>query len=195
MSKKSAYEVVVIGSSWGGLKALSTILSQLTEDFPLPILIVQHQHKNSEGLLTQILKKRTPLNVLEGEEKEKIKPGCVYIAPAGYHMLIESDKTISLSNDEMVNYSRPSVDVLFESAAEVYRGKTIGVILTGANSDGALGMKKVKQFGGLTIVQDPKTAEADSMPKEAIKMTDINHIEKLDKIADLLIKYTSGSKI
>lgn len=194
MSIKSAYEVVVIGSSWGGLNALSIILSQLTEDFPLPILIVQHQHKNSQGLLTGILKQRTLLNVFEAEEKEEINSGCVYIAPAGYHMLIESDKTISLSNDDMVNYSRPSVDVLFESAAEVYREKTIGVILTGANSDGALGMKKIKQFGGLTIVQDPKTAEADSMPKEAIKMADINHIEKLDKIADLLIKYAAGSK-
>jgi len=194
MKKENPYGIVVIGSSWGGLKALSNILSKMPADSATPILVVQHQHKNSEGLLTSILKQRTALKVHEGEEKEIIEPGCVYLAPAGYHMLVESDGSLSLSTDELINYSRPSVDVLFESAAEVYRSKTIGVILTGANNDGALGIKKIKEFGGLTIVQDPKTAEADSMPKAAIKATEIDHIETLENIADLLIKYTSGSK-
>ncbi len=195
MSKKIAYEVVVIGSSWGGLKALSVLLARLNGDFPLPILIVQHQHRNSAGLLAGILKERTLLNVVEAEEKDSIKPGNIYIAPAGYHLLIESDKTVSLSNDDLVNYSRPSVDVLFESAAEVYREKTIGVVLTGANNDGAQGMKRIKQFGGLAMVQNPKTAEADSMPRAAIKTADVDYIATLEDIADLLIKYSSGPKI
>lgn len=194
MKKEISNGIVVIGSSWGGLNALSNILSKMPADTSVPILIVQHQHKNSDGLLTGILKQRTALKVHEGEEKEIIEPGCVYLAPAGYHMLVESDGSISLSTDELINYSRPSVDVLFESAAEVYRSKAIGVVLTGANNDGAMGIKKIKKFGGLTIVQDPKTAEADSMPKAAIKATEIDYIETLDNIADLLIKYTSGSK-
>ena len=190
MSDNRSYEAVVIGSSWGGLKALSIILSALPENFNVPILVVQHQHKNSEGLLTGILKQRTKLEVLEGEEKELIEPGCIYLAPAGYHMLIEPDRTISLSSDELINYSRPSVDVLFESAVEVYRDKIIGVVLTGANSDGAEGIKKIKKFGGLAIVQDPKTAEADVMPKAAIKATSIDYVESVEKIAEILIKYT-----
>lgn len=192
MNDNKSYEVVVIGSSWGGLKALSVILPALPENFNVPILIVQHQHKNSEGLLTGILKQRAKLEVLDGEEKEIIEPGRIYLAPAGYHMLVEPDRTLSLSSDELINYSRPSVDVLFESAVEVYREKTIGVILTGANNDGAEGIRRIKDSGGLTIVQDPKTAEADAMPKAAIKAANIDYVESVENIADLLIKYTSG---
>jgi len=182
------YKAIVIGASAGGLNAIKTILTPLQAGFAAPILIVQHLSSHSDGYMARYLNEICKINVKEADEKEKILPGNVYIAPSNYHLLVEKDETITLTVDPKVNYSRPAIDVLFDSAAEVYRDELIGIILTGANSDGSEGLKKIKALGGLTIVQDPSTAEADFMPKAAIKSTEVDYILSLNKISDNLIK-------
>lgn len=184
----SRYEAVVMGASAGGLEALRFILGSLPDDFPLPIIIVQHRHPNSDDYLITCLNERCRLRVKEADEKGKIEGGIVYIAPPNYHLLIEEDRTFSLSVSAHVNYARPSVDVLFETASDTYGAKLIGVILTGANNDGSLGLKEVKEHGGRVIVQDPETAEAASMPKAALKATEVDDILSLDEIASFLCK-------
>ncbi|CAN5357430.1 chemotaxis protein CheB [soil metagenome] len=181
------YEAVVIGVSMGGLAALREILSKLPATFPWPIIIVQHISPQSDSLWISILDRITALTVREAEEKDAIKPGFVYLAPPNYHLLVEKNRTFSLSADDKVNYARPSIDVLFESAADAYKHNLIGVILTGANHDGAKGLKAIQDYGGLVIVQDPQTAEAQMMPKAAIQLTKTNYVFSLQKIVDLLI--------
>jgi len=192
MSKK--YKAIVIGASAGGLEALVKILMPLPKDFSLPIIIVQHISPDSDNYMTQYLNSVCDINIKEADEKEKIKAGNVYIAPPNYHLLIEENFTLSLSNQEKVNFSRPSIDVLFETAAYAYGSTLIGVILTGANNDGSKGMKLIHNFNGLTIAQDPKTAYVDNMPLAAIKATKIDYILPLEKIAELLIKIHSEQK-
>jgi len=187
------HEAIVIGVSAGGLTALSTIVPSLPEGFPLPVTVVQHRRPNSDGFLAAHLNERSPLPVKEVDDKEPIRPGVVYLAPADYHVLIEEDGTFSLSVDERVRYSRPSIDVLFHSAADVYADKTIGVILTGANADGSEGLKHIKQRGGLAIVQDPATAEAECMPQEAINATRVDRILRLEDIGPFLVESCPGS--
>lgn len=169
MPKKKTYEAIVIGSSMGGMAALSEIMPALPNEFKLPIIVVQHRYADSDEFLSEYLNKLSAVNIVEAEDKSRIEPGTVYLAPSDYHLLVEHNKTISLSRDLPINFSRPSIDVLFDSAAEVYHDKLIGVILTGANSDGSLGLKKIKEHGGLTIVQNPDTAQASIMPKSAIE--------------------------
>jgi two-component system chemotaxis response regulator CheB len=185
--KQQQFAAVVIGSSAGGIKALSTVLESLPQSFPLPIIIVQHLHPNSNGYLVHILSAKCALTVKQAEEKEQIQGGVVYLAPPNYHLLLEEDRTFSLSLEERVNFSRPSIDVLFESAVYAYRHQLIGIILTGANSDGSLGLKKIKQIGGYAIVQDPDTAEAEAMPRSAIKVTSVDKILPLEEIGDFLL--------
>jgi two-component system chemotaxis response regulator CheB len=182
-NKPLAYEAIVIGASTGGLNALQKILGPLPSHFPLPILVVQHRLPTPDDFLVFSLNESCCLTVKEAEEKEAIKPGFVYIAPANYHVLVEPDKTMSLSIDAKVCYSRPSVDVLFETAAEAYRSGLIGIILTGANHDGAAGLKKIKRNGGLTIAQDPATAEAKLMPLSAIRENIVDKILSLAEIS------------
>ncbi len=167
---------------------MSKILSGLPVEFKLPIIIVLHRLKNVESELPRLIAKYTHLPVKEIDEKEQILPGYVYIAPANYHVLVEEDKTFSLDVSELVHYSRPSLDVSFKSAAQVYKNKLIGVILTGANRDGSEGLGEIKNKGGLTIVQDPAEAEVDTMPKAAIKNTQVDHILTLEGIKNMLIK-------
>ncbi|OQW93185.1 MAG: chemotaxis protein CheB [Beggiatoa sp. IS2] len=193
--KQQQFTAVVMGSSAGGIKALSTVLESLPRNFPLPIVIVQHLHPNSNGYLVHILGAKCTLMVKQAEEKEHIKSGIVYLAPPNYHLLIEEDRTFSLSLEERVNFSRPSIDVLFESAVYAYRHQLIGVILTGANSDGSLGLKKIKQVGGYAIVQDPDTAEADAMPRSAILATPVDKILPLDKISTHLLQLVKESSV
>jgi len=188
MQRKSPYKAIVIGSSAGGINALTKVLSVLPADFPLPIVIVQHLHPESGHHLPHILGTKSALKIKQADEKELIKKGWVYLAPPNYHLLIEEDFTFSLSLESPVNYSRPSIDVLFESAIYAYRQHLIGVILTGANHDGSLGLKKIKETGGFTIVQDPKTAEADAMPKAAIEATIIDKILPLQDIGLYLLQ-------
>ena len=184
MRKK--YEAIVIGSSMGGMAVLSKILPALPSESKLPILSVQHRHADSDEFLAEYLNKLSNINIVEAEDKSKIKSGTVYLAPPDYHLLVEYNKTISLSKDHAINFSRPSIDVLFDSAADVYQDKLIGVILTGANSDGILGLKKIKKQGGLTIVQNPDTAQASTMPKSAINNVDVDYILDIEEIAGFL---------
>ncbi|TGM98504.1 chemotaxis protein CheB [Leptospira dzoumogneensis] len=182
------YGAIVIGVSSGGLKALGEILPSLPQNYPIPIVIVQHLSPRSDGYWIESMDKICKLFVKEADEKEKIERGNIYMAPANYHLLVEQDRTFSLSTDAKVNFARPSIDVLFESAAEVYGKELIGLILTGSNSDGALGLKKIKEEGGLTIVQDPETAESSSMPAHAISTSSVDHILPLEGIQKLLIR-------
>ncbi len=180
----SAFQAVVIGVSAGGMHALSTLLPALPKDFPLPILVVQHRLAGSDDYLAHSLDQLCAIHVKEAEEKEPLKAGWVYIAPADYHLLVERDQTLSLSVDDKENYSRPSIDVLFESAAYAWTSALIGVILTGANSDGARGLALIKEKGGITVVQNPTTAEYDVMPKAALASA--KYVLDLAKIGELL---------
>lgn len=189
------FEVVVIGVSAGGFKALHAILPSLPADFTFPVVIVRHQHPTSDDYLAQSLSEKCQVIVKQADEKENIKSGVVYIAPPNYHLMIEDDKTFSLSVDEQVNYTRPSIDVLFETAADVYGARSIGVILTGANIDGSSGLKKIKQRGGFAIVQHPATATVDTMPLAAIAATEVDSILPLDEICPFLVKLSKGEKV
>ena len=182
------YEAIVIGVSSGGMNALRYLFSALPADFGMAIIVVQHVSARSDSLWIKLLNDVSNLNIKEADEKEKIEAGNVYIAPSNYHLLIEKDKTFSLTIDERVNYARPSIDVLFESAAEAYKNKLIGIILTGSNSDGTNGIKRIQECGGLAIVQDPKTAEAAYMPTSAIAAIQPDYILSLEDIIKLLIK-------
>ncbi len=162
-----SYGMVVIGGSKGGMRALQVVLGTLPAGFPLPVAVALHREKGSGEELAVLLQKTTPLVVVEPDDKETILPGRIYLAPPDYHLLVDGSH-FALSIDELVEYARPSLDVLFESAVEVFREKLIGVILTGENQDGARGLAAVKARGGLTVVQDPATAEAPSMPAAAI---------------------------
>lgn len=186
--KAMNYEAVVIGASAGGLGALQTLLSNIGKKFQLPMLIVQHLHPESEDYLGQLLKSYSHLKFKEADDKEPIQSGTVYYAPANYHLLVSSDRSLVLNVDEKVNYCRPSVDVLFETAADVFGSHLIGIILTGSNQDGAVGMATIKKKGGLTIAQDLKEAEVDAMPRAAIELVKVDHILTLEKIGKLLTK-------
>ena len=145
----------------------------------------------SDTFLSEYLNQVSAISVKEAEDKETLQPGTAYLAPAGYHLLIEPNRSFSLSVDEKVNYSRTAIDPLFESAADVFGAKLIGILLTGANHDGAQGLKIIKQRGGMTIVQNPKTAESPSMPKAALNATQVDHVLDLEQILPLLEIYTS----
>jgi len=182
------YEAIVIGVSSGGMTALKFIFSVLPADFKTPVIIVQHISARSDNQWIKLLNDKSNLYIKEADEKEKIEKGNVYIAPSNYHLLIEKDKTFALTIDERVSFARPSIDVLFESAAEVYKNKLIGVILTGSNNDGTNGLRRIQECGGLTIVQDPKTAESSYMPASAIAAIKPDYILSLKDITGLLIK-------
>ncbi len=186
--KKIYSEAIVIGVSAGGMDALRAIIPNLPETLKVPIIIVQHLHPHSDNFLIRDLGRKTEYAVSQVDEKEVVLPGHIYFAPANYHLLIEHNRTFSLSVCDSVSYSRPSIDVLFETAAEVYQDKLVGVILTGANKDGSEGVRKIKRFGGTVIVQDPETAEADMMPKSAIQTTNIDFVLPLKDIAGFLKK-------
>jgi two-component system chemotaxis response regulator CheB len=175
-----------MGASAGGLQALAIILGGLESDFTLPILVVQHLHATDDGRFAAHLGDLTTLEVVEPCDKEPIVAGQVYVAPANYHMLVETDETIALSIDERVNHSRPSIDVLFESAAHVFGARLIAVILSGASHDGALGMCAVNAHGGLAIAQDPEGAEHPVMPRAAIQAAGIQTVLPPRGIAERL---------
>ncbi len=181
------YELIVIGCSMGGMHALQTIFSALPKNFPVPIAVVQHRYRTSNEGLPEFLRRCTNLDVVDTTDKERLKPGTVYLAPANYHLLVERGE-LSLSVDEAVAYSRPSIDVLFESAADAYGGGVIGVVLTGANADGARGAARIKNRGGFVLVQDPTTAESPAMPQAAIAATRVDRILPLDRIGPFLVE-------
>ncbi len=181
------YEAVVMGLSMGGLDAMATMIPRFPKNFGMPVIVVQHRHSDPDSFLPNYLDMLGEISVKEAEEKEAIRPGVVYIAPANYHLMVEEDRTFSLSVDAPVQYARPSIDILFETAAEAYLDRLIGVIMTGANADGSDGLAKIKSLGGLCIVQDPNTAIADTMPRKAMEAIRPDHVLALEEIVDLLI--------
>ncbi len=185
-TRAAAPQLIVIGCSLGGMHALQTILTGLPKEFCLPIVVAQHRHKRSAEGLPAYLRKFTHLKVVDADDKQRIKSGTVYLAPADYHLLIGDDADLSLSVEDAVRHSRPSIDVLFESAADAYGPGVIAVILTGANEDGSRGAKRIKQRGGTVVAQDPQTAEAPAMPKSAIDLGVVDQILPLDQIASFL---------
>ncbi len=185
-------DAVVIGVSAGGMTALGILLPCLPAQFILPVIVVQHSHPRSDDFLTRYLNDKCSLRVKQAEEKEPVMPGVIYFAPPNYHLLIEMDRTFSLSEEAHVNYARPAIDVLFETAAEVYGSKLVGVILTGASADGAKGLMKIKAAGGITVVQEPRTAEAEIMPKSAISAGDVDFILPLEAIGKFLVRLSDG---
>jgi len=181
-----AYSIVGVGSSWGGLAAMSKLLGALPADFSLPIVVVQHRSSDSDRLLAEILQDATDLKVSEIEDKEPLTPGTVHIAPANYHVLID-DGFLSLSLEEPVRFSRPSIDVMLSSAADTYGPEAIGVVLTGANEDGAQGLSDIVKRGGCALVQDPRTAEIAIMPHAAMKAVPSAEVLPLEGLAPRLI--------
>ena len=184
-----AFKAIVIGTSAGGLSALSTLLEKLPPSYHLPIIIVQHRAKDQKSLLEEVLQPKCKIKIKQADEKEKIEKGVVYIAPPDYHLLIENDLTFSLSCDELVSYSRPSIDVLFESAALAYRETLIGIILTGASNDGASGLQTIKKYGGLTIAQSPAEAQFPRMPGAAIEKGAAMLILTLNEIQEKILDH------
>jgi two-component system chemotaxis response regulator CheB len=180
-------ELVIIGASWGGLHAVGAILSELPEDFPAPLLVVQHRAEDADDILAGLLDRRGPLSVLDAEDKAELVPGCVRVAPPGYHVLVERGH-LALSTEGSVQFSRPSIDVALESAARSYGAGLVGVVLTGANDDGARGLTEVRRHGGMAIVQDPASAERRTMPDAAIAAADPQLVSGLEDIAPLLVQ-------
>ncbi|MCU1228240.1 MAG: CheB methylesterase [Acidobacteria bacterium] len=180
-------ELIVIGCSLGGMRALQTLFSDLPADFPVPIAVAQHRHKASNEGLPTFLRKHSKLPVVDVDDKEWIHPGKIYLAPADYHLLVERGE-FSLSVDAAVAHSRPSIDVLFESAADAYGDHLVGIVLTGANADGAAGAEKIRERNGFLIVQDPADAEAPAMPQAAIQRTRVDRILPLNRIAPFLVE-------
>lgn len=188
------YEVVVIGASAGGLQALQELLALLPTDFSLAMIIVLHRPPASDDWLAFSLNEIGSLRVKEADPDDRIEPGRVYLAPANYHLLVEPDKRLSLSIDAKVGYSRPAIDVLFETAADTYHSHLIGLVLSGASNDGTAGLHRIKAQGGLTIAQDPATAKSKLMPYSAIQENVIDLILTLPEIASFLIRVaTKGS--
>jgi two-component system, chemotaxis family, protein-glutamate methylesterase/glutaminase len=182
-----AYSIVGIGTSWGGLAALTKLLSGLPGDFSVPVVVVQHRSSDSDRLLADLLQDTTDLTVSEVEDKDPLTPGTVLIAPANYHVLVD-DGFLSLTLEEPVRFSRPSIDVMFSSAADMYGSATIGVVLTGANDDGARGLSDIVKRGGRALVQDPRTAEIAVMPYAAVKAVPSAEVLPLEAMAPRLVQ-------
>ena len=184
--RRPPVEAVVIGTSAGGLAALSVLVAGLEATFRLPLLVVQHIPSGVPTQLAEIFRRKTGLHVKEADEKETVRGGTLYFAAPGYHLLVEQDTSLSLSQDDSVHFSRPSIDVLFESAADAWGERVAGILLTGANEDGAAGLEAIHRAGGLTIVQDPDEAEVDSMPRAALQRFAPDYILPLRDIHRLL---------
>jgi two-component system chemotaxis response regulator CheB len=191
------FQLVVIGASLGGLNALTVVLRNLPKNFPVPVAVAQHRHPYANEDLSALLQHYSNLIVKDAEDKEEILPGRVYLAPADYHLLVESRNSkmgsphFALSTEAAVIYTRPSIDVLFESAADAYAQKLIGVILSGANQDGTKGLARIKARGGKTVVQQPQTAECQIMPASAIASVMVDKILPLPDIASFLTQVCS----
>jgi len=180
-----AYALAVLGTSWGGLAAIRAIVGALPDDCDLPVVVIQHRHRDSDAMLARLLQGHTSLRVCEVEDKQSIEGGRVFIAPANYHLLVERGY-FSLSIDAPVRYSRPSIDLAMASAADAYAHRVVGVVLTGANADGAVGLRRIADRGGLAIVQDPETAEVAAMPGAALRAVPTARKLPLDRIGPLL---------
>jgi two-component system chemotaxis response regulator CheB len=181
----SKYNLLLIGGSAGSLEAILQLLPSLQDEKSLAIVVVVHR-RNGESVLSKLLNDKTSWPVKEAEEKEAITAGTIYLAPADYHLLIEKDKTFSLDYSEKVNYSRPAIDVTFETAAEAYGSSCIVLLLSGANHDGTEGLKKIKRSGGYVIVQDPAEAPVAYMPQHAIENVEVDAVSVVAKIPSVI---------
>ncbi len=182
------YKAVIIGGSAGSFQVVTKILSSLPTDFPMPVLLCLHRLKHVRSGFVEALSIKSSIPVIEPFDKEQLKPGKAYLAPANYHMFLELANRIALSTEEPVNHSRPSIDLSFITAAHAYRNKIVGIILSGANRDGAYGIKKLHELGGTTIVQDPDECEVKTMTEASLKLTEVNYVFKTDQIIDFLQK-------
>jgi len=181
-----AIDAVVIGTSAGGMDALSVLLPSFRRDIPAAVFIVLHIPRHRPSLLVNIFAPKCALTVVEAEDKQPVESGTVYFAPPDYHMLVDRGPQIALSSDEPVHYSRPSIDVLFESAADVYQDRLLGILLTGGSEDGAAGLSAVRRAGGTTVVQRPDDAEVSLMVEAAVKRAPVDFVLSLTEIAGLL---------
>jgi two-component system chemotaxis response regulator CheB len=185
------YELIAIGASWGGMRAIAQVLEALPKSFDIPIVVAQHRPPGGDELLEQVLARRSPLAVAAAHDKDPLVPGRVYIAPPDYHLLVERGH-LALSTEEHVQFARPSIDVLFESAADAYGRRTIGVLLTGANEDGATGLERIAAAGGFTLVQDPATADRPEMPAAAVARGAARRVLELEGIGRFLASLRPG---
>ncbi len=185
-SSNRSFKVIVVGGSAGSFSVLSNILSKIRPDFNIPIILCLHRLKHVRSGLVEGLSLKSVLKVVEPNDKERLKPNTVFLAPANYHLFLELDGSISLSTEESLNHSRPSIDHTLSSAAYVFRDKVLGILLTGANIDGAQGMKKIDEANGFTVIQDPSTCEIDTMPRSALKIFTPNVIYSPAQIIDFL---------
>lgn len=180
------YQLVVIGCSAGALGAMHAILDRLGAPLPVPIVVACHTASDDMATFCSLLRQSSGLPVIEAEERFRALPGHVHVAPSGYHLLIEEGLHFALSIDERVDFARPSINVLFDSAADTVGARLIGIVLTGANSDGATGLRAIRQRGGLAIVQDPATAEVAAMPEAALAIAGADHVVAVEEVAALL---------
>jgi two-component system chemotaxis response regulator CheB len=181
------YKAVIIGGSAGSFQVVTRIIAALPKNFPLPVFLCLHRLKHVRSGFVEALSIKSGLPVSEPNDKDPIKAGNIYLAPANYHMYVELGNKFALSTEDAVNHSRPSIDLSFASAAYNYKRKLVGIILSGANRDGAIGLKKVKDNGGLTIVQDPKECQVATMTNASLQATSVDHIFKTDEIIRFLL--------
>lgn len=185
-SVNSGVKVIAIGGSAGSLEVLFQLLPLLRDDIKVSILIVLHRRNSADSSLSELLASKCHLPLHEADDKDVIQAGHIYLAPSDYHLLVEKDHTLSLDDSEKVNYSRPSLDVTFESAADVYGPALTGIVLSGANDDGTLGLQAIKKMGGTIIVQDPETAQIPIMPQNALTHLAIDHIFSIRQMAEYI---------
>lgn len=190
-----AFDIVAIAVSADGIKALNQIFSELSPDFPIPIVVVKHLAPNYRSFLANILSYHTCLKVKDAEDQEKMHPSTIYIAPPNYHLLVNSDRSLSLSQSAKVHFVRPSADILFQSVAESYKERAIAVVLTGGDMDGSQGVKAIKKMGGTVIVQDEATSTVFGMPAAAIATGCVDYILPLNEIATAITKLVIEGKI
>ncbi|MDR0385777.1 MAG: chemotaxis protein CheB [Prevotellaceae bacterium] len=181
-----AYKAVVIGGSAGSFQVLVRILNSLPKNFNYPVFLCMHRLKHIRSGFVEALSLKSNIKIVEPYDKTHVKSGIGYLAPANYHMYVELANQIALSTEDPVNHSRPSIDLTYMSAANVYRNKLVGIILSGANKDGAWGMKKIADLGGTTIVQDPQESEVRTMPEATLNITSVTHTYKVDQIIRFL---------
>lgn len=189
----SNYSVVVIGTSWGGLDALGTLVHGLPADFPIPLVAVQHRGRDARPLLASLLQQVTGLTVCDAEDKDPLEPGRMLLAPPDYHLLVD-DEHITLDMDALVKHSRPSIDVTFISAADTYGPRAIGVVLTGANDDGAVGLRRIADRGGVSIVEHPPSATSPVMPAAALRAVPQATVLPLAEIPRELVRLANGAR-
>ncbi|MES3018707.1 MAG: chemotaxis protein CheB [Bacteroidota bacterium] len=179
-------ELLVIGGSAGSLEVILKAFPKLLTQLPFAIIVVLHRKSNTDSTLIDLLSSKTKIPVIEANEKEPINPGCIYVAPADYHLLVENDRTLSLDYSEKVNFSRPCIDITFQTAAETYKNNLACLLMSGASADGVEGLELVKALNGLTAVQDPKTAEVSYMPQKALDKMTVDFIVETDKVSQFI---------